>query len=376
MAVPAAGWQFAGWSGDLTGSDNPAVLVIDGNKAVTATFTQNSGGSSGGGGGGSSDRIFLNEYMESPGTFNRDVSLKAYDGICTLTIPRGTVGKTKEGWALSYIILKPLQPDEAKPPAPVDGGLVSGIYRLEPDGVTFTPPIKITMLYREDRIPAGFSEDDLVIAFWDSFQNKWVVLEDSRVDIEKNLVTASLGHFSYYAVIGLKPEPAPAAFSISQVSISPDKVQTGETIRIYASVKNTGGSSGTYLVVLKINGIERNRQEVVCDPGMSATVDFSLQEANPGSYTFDINGYTGAFEVIAPPATTAPTSTPATSPSVIPVSPVISETPMQTVQPPVTSAEAEKPQSFNWKMIATLVGVIIIGIILTVVIITVTRRKQ
>ncbi|MBE3136418.1 MAG: right-handed parallel beta-helix repeat-containing protein, partial [Thermoplasmata archaeon] len=35
------GWTFSGWSGDLSGSTNPEMITIDGNKAVTATFTQN-----------------------------------------------------------------------------------------------------------------------------------------------------------------------------------------------------------------------------------------------------------------------------------------------------------------------------------------------
>ena len=39
-ALPAAGWQFSGWSGDLTGNANPAYITMDGNKTVTATFTQ------------------------------------------------------------------------------------------------------------------------------------------------------------------------------------------------------------------------------------------------------------------------------------------------------------------------------------------------
>jgi hypothetical protein len=40
-AVPAAGWSFGNWSGDLSGSASPATIVIDGNKTVTAAFTQN-----------------------------------------------------------------------------------------------------------------------------------------------------------------------------------------------------------------------------------------------------------------------------------------------------------------------------------------------
>jgi uncharacterized repeat protein (TIGR02543 family) len=40
-AVPNAGWSFTGWSGGLTGTQNPETLTITGNVTVTATFTQN-----------------------------------------------------------------------------------------------------------------------------------------------------------------------------------------------------------------------------------------------------------------------------------------------------------------------------------------------
>ena len=39
-AQPALGWQFAGWSGDLTGTANPDTVVMDTNKTVIATFTE------------------------------------------------------------------------------------------------------------------------------------------------------------------------------------------------------------------------------------------------------------------------------------------------------------------------------------------------
>ncbi len=38
-ASPDVGWFFAGWSGDLTGNDNPAALTMDSDKNITATFT-------------------------------------------------------------------------------------------------------------------------------------------------------------------------------------------------------------------------------------------------------------------------------------------------------------------------------------------------
>ncbi len=39
-AVPAAGYQFESWSGDLAGTANPETIVIDCNKSVTASFSR------------------------------------------------------------------------------------------------------------------------------------------------------------------------------------------------------------------------------------------------------------------------------------------------------------------------------------------------
>ena len=39
-ATPIAGWSFSGWSGNLTGTGNPAAVSITGNILVTATFAR------------------------------------------------------------------------------------------------------------------------------------------------------------------------------------------------------------------------------------------------------------------------------------------------------------------------------------------------
>ncbi|MBX5327281.1 DUF2341 domain-containing protein, partial [Candidatus Bathyarchaeota archaeon A05DMB-4] len=39
-AVPDAGWSFSEWIDDLTGSENPAIIIMDGDKTITAVFTQ------------------------------------------------------------------------------------------------------------------------------------------------------------------------------------------------------------------------------------------------------------------------------------------------------------------------------------------------
>jgi hypothetical protein len=39
-AIADPGWGFSGWSGDLTGSDNPATITMDADKNITATFVE------------------------------------------------------------------------------------------------------------------------------------------------------------------------------------------------------------------------------------------------------------------------------------------------------------------------------------------------
>ncbi|MFC2041114.1 hypothetical protein ACFLTY_02185 [Chloroflexota bacterium] len=39
-AVPAAGYLFDSWSGDLSGTANPTTITIDCNKNVTANFSK------------------------------------------------------------------------------------------------------------------------------------------------------------------------------------------------------------------------------------------------------------------------------------------------------------------------------------------------
>src|SRR5262249_36119760 len=41
-AAPAPGRTFTGWSGDASGSTNPLSVLVDGPKAITATFVVNS----------------------------------------------------------------------------------------------------------------------------------------------------------------------------------------------------------------------------------------------------------------------------------------------------------------------------------------------
>jgi hypothetical protein len=96
--------------------------------------------------------------------------------------------------------------------------------------------------------------------------------------------------------------PPPAAFQISSLGISPTEVEIGEAVDITILVTNTGGQSGSYQVILKINGVAEAAQEVILDAGASKRVSFTTSKEAAGSYSVDVNGVTGAFEVKQKPA--------------------------------------------------------------------------
>ena len=91
--------------------------------------------------------------------------------------------------------------------------------------------------------------------------------------------------------------PAPASFIISDLSITPDEVMRFEKVTIAALVSNTGGTKGSYTIILKIDDKEEARKRVILDAGKNEKVSFSITNDITGSHIIDINGNTGQFTV-------------------------------------------------------------------------------
>ena len=79
-ATPAAGFVFSGWSGDLSGSANPATITMSANRTVTATFTTTTGGP-----------FTLNVSVNGSGTVSRSPNQATYPAgtVVTLTAAAG-----------------------------------------------------------------------------------------------------------------------------------------------------------------------------------------------------------------------------------------------------------------------------------------------
>ncbi|MBN1367537.1 MAG: hypothetical protein JW967_06405 [Dehalococcoidales bacterium] len=103
----------------------------------------------------------------------------------------------------------------------------------------------------------------------------------------------------------------PASISLvpdSVIQISPAEAVTGESIALSVTVENTGGATGTFAVVLKINGLIDSSQDVTIPAGATQNVSFNVVKNLAGTYQVDINGLTSSF-VITSPTTNVTTTT-------------------------------------------------------------------
>jgi len=280
---------------------------------LTATYTEVPAG--GGGGGGlppTYDEIRGNLFGTSS-TFRITADCELIDriratsddGDLTITIPAGTIVKDEDGDCLEDL---EIAVDENPECPPLEGEHIIGLpYSFEPSGATFDPPFEVTWSYDEADIPEGVAEEDLCLAYCNEDTREWVVI-GCDPDIEDNEFTFDMEHFTTYAIIGFTVPPEPAAFTPSSLTISPSEVDIDETVNISISVANTGGQAGSYTVTLKIDGVLEETKEVTVVAGASTGVTFTTAKDEAGTYSVDVNGLTGSFEVmevVVPPAPAA-----------------------------------------------------------------------
>jgi len=87
-------------------------------------------------------------------------------------------------------------------------------------------------------------------------------------------------------------------FSVSNLTITPNQVKSGEPITINAIVSNNGSEAGTYSVVLRVNGIVENITDLMLSPGASQSATFTVIKDAGGDYYAEVDGLGGAFTVI------------------------------------------------------------------------------
>ena len=245
----------------------------------------------------------LSDYMDDSGALTEDFTFISEDGVCQLDIGKGTIAITEDEDQLDEITIDEM---EDPPNPPQDSHIIGLTYKLGPKGASFDPPITITFIYDPSLIPEGVSEENLVLAMWDEDTDEWIVLEGCTVDAYSNTISASVNHFTPFAILSYI---RPAAFEVIGLTINPDEVSIGQTVAIIPLIANSGDLSGNYELTLRINNAVVDTKEVTLAGDTEDRVAFIITRDTAGTYTVDVNGVSGTFEVTEPPPLTPATFT-------------------------------------------------------------------
>jgi len=138
----------------------------------------------------------------------------------------------------------------------------------------------------------------------------------------------------------------PAAFTTSELTISPATTQTGEPITVTFKVTNTGQVSGTYTAVVKVNGALAGTEDIILAGGENQQVSFEVVQDQPGTYTVDVSGFSGSFDIIQDKTETAS----------------------------AVAASLSDSNQFNWLWLVVGVGAFLVGVILLTAMVMARRR--
>lgn len=263
VALPADGYYFVGWSGDLTGNETLVYLKMNADQEITAHF-------------------FPEEIVSE-------------DNRLHLVFPVGTVVRDEYGEPLDGL---EIAIGESLSPPP-EASFVGQPYELGPDGTTFDQSVSLSFSYDPAQIPEGITEEELYMAYYDEGSGLWLELP-SVVDVTAHVVTALVDHLSAFAVIAPDPPSLPAAFTVGSLNLSPLETEIGQAVAVSVLVTNSGQAEGSYSVALTINGEAIETRELTMAGG-SQTVSFSFTGDEAGSYAVDVNGLEGSFTVLEAP---------------------------------------------------------------------------
>ena len=85
---------------------------------------------------------------------------------------------------------------------------------------------------------------------------------------------------------------------MSNLEVTPLRVETGAPVTVSADVANTGETAGIYSVVLKVDGIAEASLEVSLGAGSSQHMSFDVIRYAAGTFTLAIDEQAASFEVV------------------------------------------------------------------------------
>ena len=305
-----------GGPGDGDGVAN-GTIVDPGGPGVPAATPPGPGGGGGGGWKLPTHRTMTVDTpgrrttarISSSGELLESVTLADDDNRFTLKLDKGAKitcagGKAPERMELKAAGAQPPLGHAAIVGAAYEVNAYAHDYSSAACPVTISPSGRMGFAYAPDELPENTTS--LTIAYYDADKG-WVELETTYPGVtEAGVATADASHLTSFALLArLAP---PAKFKVSNLTINPSQAQANEEVKVSITVTNTGGSSGNYDAVLKVNGQVEKTKRVSVAPGVASRAEFSVLEAEAGTYTVTIGGQTAGLTVLGADSSGAPST--------------------------------------------------------------------
>lgn len=264
------------------------------------------------------------------GTVYKSYVLTSPDQGCTMEIDHGT----KLIWDYNKVPTEIVLTLASELPVAPDGTvIVSPLYEFTAyayDGtcfpVEFDRPIRLDLSYPEEMLPDNTSA--VFVAYHDG--QSWIELSPQAYSVTDGKVIAETSHLlplvSVMARLASPPAPTqPSAppetppstplpvelteFQISDLAFNPDPAQPDQPVIISVTVRNTGSTSGSIRLELRIGGeLFTTAKELILAVGESETVTFEVPQLPVGTHQVQIGQLTDQLTVESLP--TSPVKTP------------------------------------------------------------------
>ncbi len=193
-----------------------------------------------------------------------------------------------------------INPEEPTPNVPVtiyfeasDSGW--GVYKV---------PVKVTVEYQgsqETRFEEAVFTGSLYVLSLDGFsEGTKLYISSSALDFALNYV--NLSEFTI-EIKTPKQEVYIPDLKVTNLDVSSESIELGESIEISIEVSNLGNASGDLTVEVLINGDIFNSTVITLEPGSSTTYSLTFHPDSPGTYIIEVDGQTVTVNVFEPQPT-------------------------------------------------------------------------
>jgi hypothetical protein len=246
-----------------------------------------------------------NQSMSDEGRLIDDLNSPNPDETHWLRLIKDTLTLDTEGKVVSAIKIRIAK---ETPPLPAGTVVIGNAYDCTPSGITFDGRVRLTLGYTVSALPAQVSSIRMAVYTPDT---GWTDCQTESGVAGIGSLTARVEHFSVFAILATTGSSETQAndnnpvFSAAHLKVAPNRstywpffpllVLDGMNVSVTTDVTNSGGVDGTWDLLLKVDGKDREIAQVALNTSETKTVTFTIHGSSQGEHTVQVAGLSGQY---------------------------------------------------------------------------------